>query len=89
MKVGIESHAGWEGANTLYLLPSIHITWDSGIIDNLDENKKQRHFALWIHFDFLFLGSFTGIHLMWGNKGEITQEEWDEHEEREFRNFNW
>jgi hypothetical protein len=35
----------------------------------------QRHFELEVHFDFLFFSSLICIHLMWGDEGEINQED--------------
>tara|TARA_R110000822_G_scaffold31186_2_gene90317 strand:- start:166 stop:426 length:261 start_codon:yes stop_codon:yes gene_type:complete len=72
MKIRIgERVAEWQVANSLNLLPSLFLQWGDGCIDNLDTSRVQRHFELEVHFDFLFFTSLVGIHLMWGDEGEV------------------
>jgi len=76
MKIGIgEKSAKWWGAShSIHLLPSLFFQWGDGYINNLDTERVQRHFELEVHFDFLFFSSLICIHLMWGDEGEIKQD---------------
>jgi hypothetical protein len=75
MKIGVgERYANWWVSNRIHLLPSLFFQWGDGYIDNLDTGRVQRHFEFEVHFDFLFLSSFISIHLMWGDNGEVIQE---------------
>jgi hypothetical protein len=76
MKIRIgERYAKWWMCSSLHLLPSLFLQWGDGCIDNLDTGRVQRHFELEVHFDFLFFTSLVAIHLMWGDEGEINQED--------------
>jgi len=74
MKIGIgEKSAKWWVINSIHLLPSLFFQWGDGYMNNLDTERVQRHFELEVHFDFLFFSSLICIHLMWGDEGEIKQ----------------
>jgi hypothetical protein len=76
MKISIgEKYANWWVKNNIYLLPSLLFQWGDGYINNLDTGRVQRHFELEAHFDFLSFSSLICIHFMWGDEGEINQEE--------------
>ena len=75
MKIAIgEKYVRWWVGSSIHLLPSLFFQWGNGYIDNLDTDRVQRHFEFEVHFDFLFLSSFVSIHLVWGDKGEVSQE---------------
>ena len=75
MKIRIgEKSVRWWVSNSLHLLPSLFFQWGDGCINNLDTGRVENHFELEIFFDFLFFNSILCIHLMWGDEGEIEED---------------
>jgi hypothetical protein len=75
MKIGNrEKFTRWHWS-TFYLLPSISIGIDKGLISNYDTGSIHRFIDFEVYFNFLWFTAFTYPIVMWGDEGEINQEE--------------
>ena len=79
MKIGIgERFVNWRRGH-LYITPSLSTCYARTLISNLDTNRLQKHIEIDVHFEFLFFSSLVELHIMWGDEGEIEEEDFSEY----------
>ena len=76
MKVGIrERNVKWGDWNTFNLLPALQFNYARGYINNYDTKRVQKSIEVEVHFSFLFFWAFCAIVFMWGDEGQIQEDE--------------
>jgi len=61
--------------DTFYPLPSISLHFDKGTICNYDTGRVQKFIDCEFYFDFLWFHALIYPVFMWGDEGEIEEEE--------------
>ncbi len=75
MKIGNrEKFTRWHWS-TFYPLPSISLHFDKGTICNYDTGRVQKFIDCELYFDFLWFHALIYPIVMWGDEGEVNQEE--------------